>query len=178
MRNRRAGFTIVEILIAVVIIGLTMVFVLGAFSQGFLYFLKCKDTTRMHKLGQYVVEMERAKTYYPPLPADTGNWKTFGKAENAMFRYRIDRTYPGDPPSIARIDCSIEGPYEPVTDGVDPNSWQESMKSPRFITYNFTTFIARRPFSRPVKFRRKPVTGDGSEWVIKYQPPAPCELNN
>jgi hypothetical protein len=171
MKRYGAGFTIVEILISVVIISLTMVFVLGSFSQGFLYFLKCKDTTRLHKLAQYVVEEERTEVYNPLPPEGAGpGWQTFPRDENRTYRYKIVRTKAGNPAGLMRVDCTIEGPYEPPCLAEVPENWQESWKSPRFLQFNLTTFIARRPFTSTSKtsFRKKPVNGDGSEWVIKH----------
>jgi len=171
------GFTVVEILISLVIISLTMMFVLGSFSQGFRYFLKCKDTTKLHRLAQGILEKERAKEY--PLPSLVNDdWAACASPGNGEFRYRIYRQMAGDPPELVRVDLEIEGPYSVEVPAQSAATWPSAWKTPRFITYQITTFIARKPYSRAVCFKKKPSTGTGEFWLIRHSPASPRQLEN
>lgn len=170
MKKPKTGFTIVEILIAVMIMSLTMVFVLRSFSQGFLYFMKSKDTTRMYKLAQRVVEVERSKTFSAVISVTT-NWTKFDEPENMGFIYRIDRQSAGSPSNLQKIDFIIAGPYNVVNPSIAPSSWPPSWKTPRYREYKLTTYIARTPFkNRTISYRKKNPPGTGDQWIIIHKP--------
>jgi type II secretory pathway pseudopilin PulG len=168
MKGSGAGFTIVEILIAVVIISLTMVFVLGIFSQGFHFFLKCKDTTRLYNLAQAKMEEELYQPYDGTLPPPT-SWSMFDEPQFHQFRYRINRETAVDPPRLMKVTLTVDGPFDVPDAATDPTTW-DGYETSRYKAYTIVTFIARRPFSGKRRLTFKPLP-TGNTFVIMHDPP-------
>ncbi|MHC9541868.1 MAG: prepilin-type N-terminal cleavage/methylation domain-containing protein [Vulcanimicrobiota bacterium] len=157
--KKTQGFTMIEIVIAILVVSFILLMVQKILSSGFFYLVKNKDQTRMFRLVQKAVEQERAQVFSTVTTSDSG-WNTFDEPDND-FRWRIVKSPATETgfSTLLKENVSIEGPYYPGN----------SMKKPTFKEYTITTYIARTPFtSRTLKY--EPLyTGNKRFWKILHQ---------
>lgn len=134
--------------------------VLKVFSQGTYYFLKAKNTTRLYRLSQKVVEKERALPVIQITNSDTG-WVTFDKPDDD-FRWRIVKGPATEAglPGLLKMDICVEGPYYHST----------NQPKPDFKQFRIISYASRCPFNMRKVIFAPLIQGknDGSFWVIQH----------